>query len=226
MRHRDNPGDRQTRVFIVDDHPIVRQGLTRLINQEPDLLVCGEAEDAPRALAAIQALQPDLALVDISLQGTSGIELVRCIKARFPRVSTLVVSMHNETFYAERALRAGAMGYVMKREPPEKVVEAIRTVRRGGVYLSDRTAAVNLNTNPQSSPGVRSSPVDRLTNREFEVFQLIGQGMGTRQVAQRLQLSVKTIESHCANIKDKLKLASGTQLMAEAIRWVQSPQVD
>jgi len=214
------PG-RKIRVLVVDDHPIVRQGLTQLIASERDMTVSGQAEDAVQALAAIKASVPDIALVDISLHGTSGIDLIQAIKANHPGVSVLVVSMHDESLYAERALRVGAMGYVMKREPPEKVVEGIRRVMSGEVYLSDRMAAAIVKKSVGGRSGAEASPLERLSNRELQVFQLLGRGLGTRQAAEHLHLSAKTVETYRASIKKKLKLKNAAQLVAHAVGWVQ-----
>ena len=209
------------RILLVDDHPIVRQGLAELIQQEPDLSVCGEASDASEALKAIAASQPDIAIVDISLRDTSGIELVKDIKIHRPDLPVLVLSMHDETLYAERALRAGARGYVMKEEATEKLMTAIRTVLEGRMYLSQRMSARLLSQFVDGSPERRGSPVERLSDRELQVFELIGRGLGTRQIAESLHLSVKTIESHRENIKGKLKLTSAAELMQHAIHWVE-----
>lgn len=210
------------KVFLVDDHPIVRQGMAQLIEQESDLFVCGEAEDAPQALQGIEKNQPDVVLVDISLKSTSGVDLIKDLKIRHPRLPVLVLSMHDESFYAERVLRAGARGYVTKEEATEKVLTAIRQVLRGEVYLSDRMAARMLSKLVNGSGERGTSPTDRLTDRELQIFECIGRGLGTREVAQRMHLSVKTIESHRANIKRKLNLDNATQLLQHAIQWVQS----
>lgn len=210
------------KVFLVDDHPIVRQGMAQLIEQESDLFVCGEAEDAPQALQGIEKHQPDVVLVDISLKSTSGVDLIKDLKIRHPRLPVLVLSMHDESFYAERVLRAGARGYVTKEEATEKVLTAIRQVLRGEVYLSDRMAARMLSKLVNGSGERGTSPTDRLTDRELQIFECIGRGLGTREVAQRMHLSVKTIESHRANIKRKLNLDNATQLLQHAIQWVQS----
>jgi len=207
-------------VLIVDDHPIVRQGLAQLIDQEHDLHVCGQAEDAHEAMRAIRELNPDLAIVDISLKDTSGIELSKDIKVRHPGLPVLILSMHDEGIYAERALRAGARGYVMKQEATERVVTAIRRVLSGEVYVSESVAAKmvsKLVAGPAQSGG---SPVDRLSDRELEVFRLIGAGYGTREMAEKLHLSVKTIETYRAHIKEKLDLVDANELLRTAINWV------
>lgn len=212
----------RTKILVVDDHPIVRQGLSLLINQEEDLQVCGEAENAHEALNAIESLEPDMAIVDISLEGVNGVELIKNIKARFPGLLILVLSMHDESLYAERALRAGANGYIMKQEANEKVMEAIRQVLAGEIYVSDKLASKMLHQFVAGKSTPDGSLVQRLSDRELEVFQLIGQGHGTRQIAEELHLSVKTIESYRAHIKDKLKLKNATELVRYAIQWVQS----
>ncbi|HUD47436.1 MAG TPA: response regulator transcription factor [Candidatus Baltobacteraceae bacterium] len=214
-----------TRIVIVDDHPLLRKGVGQLINNEKDLMVVGEAEDAAKALTAIESSRPDVALIDISLGGASGIELLKNIKARFPKLQVLVLSMHDESVYAHRALRAGASGYIMKQEATEKVLTALRKVLRGEVYLSERLGARMLNTLVGGRSPSGTSPIEALSDRELEVFSLIGQGHGTRPIAEKLHLSVKTIESHRAHIKEKLNLQTATELVHHAIQWVQSERV-
>ncbi len=209
------------KVLIVEDHPIMRSGLAQLIGHEPDLMVCGEAEDAHEALAAIEKLEPDIAVVDISLKNSSGIDLIKDIKIRWPKLAVLVLSMHEESFYAERALRAGAMGYVAKAEVSTKVVDGIRQVLSGGVYVSEKITSKMLRKLVGGSKDLDVSPIDRLSDREFEVFELIGQGLQTRQIADKLHLSVKTIDAHRDHIKRKLKLDSATELLKYAVQWVQ-----
>jgi DNA-binding NarL/FixJ family response regulator len=217
------PKKRKKEVLIVDDHPIVREGIVKLLNHEADLTVCGEAEDAPQALKSIEKLKPHIAIVDITLkQGLSGIELIKDIKARYPRLPVLVLSMHNESLYAERTLRAGAKGYIMKQEATEKVVEAIRRVLAGEIYLSERMAQKILHKFVEGKPHTGESPIERLSDRELEVFQLIGHGLKTRRVAEKLHLSVKTIETYREHIKEKLKLKDAAELVQHAIQWVQS----
>jgi DNA-binding NarL/FixJ family response regulator len=211
-----------TRVLIVDDHPLLRKGVGQLIDQEKDLLVVGEAEDAHKAIAAIENTRPDVALIDITLNGASGIELVKDIKVRFPKLKMLMLSMHDESVYAHRALRAGASGYIMKQEGSEKVLTALRKVLRGEVYLSENMGNRMLHTLVNGRGTRTVSPVEALSDRELEVFNLIGQGHGTRAVAERLHLSVKTIESHRAHIKEKLNLQTAPELVHHAIQWVQS----
>lgn len=213
--------NQKNRIFIVDDHPIVRKGLTQLINQEPDLTVCGEAENAEAALELLKKVKPDLAIVDISLRGIDGIELTRLIRARFENIPVLVVSMHDESLFAERALRAGARGYIMKQEAIEKMMEAIHKVLRGELYVSDRVSANIVKRFVDGKAEGVSSPEELLSDREMEVFQLIGQGFGTRQIADQLHVSVKTVETYRANIKVKLNLKNATELMKHAVHWIE-----
>jgi DNA-binding NarL/FixJ family response regulator len=213
---------KQKRIFIVDDHPMMRQGLTQLIGAEPDLAVCGEAEDAGGALTAIGAMKPDLVLADISLPGKNGLELIKDFQAILPGLSVLVISMHDESLYAGRVLRAGGRGYIMKQEGGKKLMHAIRQVLEGKIYVSEKMSADLLETFSGRRAGTESSPVEKLTDREFEVFQLVGQGRGTRDIAEKLHLSVKTVEVHRANIKAKLKLKSASELIHFAVRWSES----
>ena len=207
------------RIVIVDDHPIVRQGLAQLIEQEDDLHICGQAEDAHEAIRAIRELNPNLVIVDISLRTSSGIDLIKDIKAQFPALPVLTLSMHDEALYAERALRAGARGYIMKQEAPEEVVTAIRRVLAGTTYVSQGMAAKMVNKIVAGPGEKNASPVDRLSDRELEVFRLIGEGYGTREMAEKLYLSVKTIETYRAHIKEKLNLQDANELLRAAIRW-------
>ncbi len=218
MQGKTDPSEKR-RIIIVDDHPIVRQGLAQLINQEDDLYVCGQAEDAHQAVRGIRELNPDLVIVDVSLRTTSGIELIKDIKVQFPSLPVLTLSMHDEAIYAERALRAGARGYIMKQEATEEVVNAIRRVLAGTVYVSQGMAA-KMVSKIIAGPGEKgTSPVDRLSDRELEVFRLIGEGYGTREMAEKLYLSVKTIETYRAHIKEKLDLQDANELLRAAIRW-------
>jgi len=217
----ETPTVRKARVLIVDDHPIARLGLAQLINQEQDLEVSAEAENAQEALKAFASCEPDVAIVDISLRGRNGLELVRDIRARHSSLPILVLSIHDETLYAGRALRAGASGYIMKEEAAEEVVAAIRCVLAGEIYLSKNMASRMLHKALRGTGSAAGSPAELLSNRELEVFELMGRGMGTRQVAERLDLSVKTVESYQAHIKAKLNLPSGTELLRHAILWVQ-----
>lgn len=212
------------RILIVDDHPIIRHGLSQLINQEEDLLVCGEAENAQQALEAARTLQPDVALVDISLKETSGLDLVTELKRTSAGLPVVMLTMHDEAVYAERSLQVGAQGYVMKQEPPERVIEAVRTVMNGEIYLSGAMTSKMLKKIAESPSNREPTPVDQLSVRELEIFELIGQGNSTRQVAEQLDLSIKTVDAHRANIKKKLELKSGTELVQMAIKWTLSQE--
>lgn len=212
----------KTQVLVVDDHPIVRQGLSQLINQEFDMQVCGQAEDTPQAISLIKQLKPEVVIVDISLKATSGMELIKDIKASFPDTLILALSMHDESLYAERTLRAGAKGYVMKSVATEKVVTAIRQILSGRIYVSEKMTAKMMRKMVGSGPDVGTSAIERLSDRELEVFTLIGQGNSTRKIAERLHLSVKTIETYRAHIKEKLSLSDATELLQYAIRWSNS----
>jgi DNA-binding NarL/FixJ family response regulator len=210
----------KAKVLVVDDHPIVRKGLTQLLNQEADLAVCAEAEDAPGALAAIEDAKPDVALIDIALPETDGIELIKRIKENYPGLPVLALSMHPESLYAARVLRAGGQGYIMKQEAPEKVVLALRKVLHGEIYLSDAMTTRLLRTMARAPASAQASALDALSDRELQVFRLIGQGHATRRVAEMLHISVKTIESYRENIKEKLGLKDGAELVHHAIQWV------
>src|SRR5438309_1576305 len=204
--------DKRTRVLLVDDHAVVRFGIGQLVNREPDLQVCGEEEDASRALTAITDLKPDLVIADISLKDSSGLELMRNIKAQYPKLPILVVSAHDESIYAEIAFRAGALGYLMKEEALEKVITALRRVLSGAIYVSDSLAAKMLQRQVRGQTDINQSPVKSLSDREMEVFQLIGQWKKTREIAEELHLSVKTIEYYREQIKRKLDLKSAGEL--------------
>ena len=206
------------RILVVDDHPIVRQGMALLINREADLEVCGEAEEASAALAAIERLRPDFVIVDLSLNGPDGMDLIKAIRTRSAALPVLVLSMHDELTYAERALRAGANGYIMKQEATTRVLTAVRRILKGEVYLSDRAASRVVQQYVRGSAR-DTSPIAELSDRELEVFRLIGQGHGTRQIAEELHLSVKTVESYQAHIKEKLSLRSARELVQHAILW-------
>ena len=212
------------KVLLVDDHPLVREGLVNLISQQADLQICGEAGSESQALELIRMVQPHVAIVDISLETGSGIELIKSIKAMFPAVTVLVLSMHDELLYAERALRAGARGYVMKREAAKKVIEAIRCVLAGQLYVSDKIAALMAEKFVEGRQAANASPIEQLSDRELEVFQLLGLGHNTRQIADHLHVGFKTVQAYCARIKQKLKLANATELLREAIRWQESQQ--
>jgi DNA-binding NarL/FixJ family response regulator len=214
----------KTNIFIVDDHPLVREWLTTLIHQQPDLMVCGEAESAAQALELIMSLKPDVAIVDISLKGASGIELIKNLKTVCPGVAIIVLSMHDESLYAERALRAGARGYIMKRETSKRIIAAIRQVLEGKLYVSERLTNLFAKKFVDGQTTTESSPIEQLSDRELEVFQLYGQGCETRQIAESLHVSMKTVQAYCARIKEKLKLTNATELLREAIRWHESQQ--
>jgi DNA-binding NarL/FixJ family response regulator len=207
------------RVLLVDDHPIVRQGLGLLIDREPDLQVCGEADGAQTAFQRLGTLRPDIVVLDISLTGPDGLDVLKEIRLRSVSLPVLILSMHDESIYAERALRAGANGYIMKQEATEKVLVAIRRILQGEVYLSERLTTAMVNQFVHRSAPAKTSPIVNLTDRELEIFRLIGEGHGTRQIADELHLSVKTVESHQAHIKEKLALKSGRELVQHAIEW-------
>jgi DNA-binding NarL/FixJ family response regulator len=209
------------RLLLVDDHPVTREGLAGLLNQYSDFEVCGQASTAPEGLAAAARLKPDLVLVDISLGGTSGLELVKDLAIRHPTLPSLVLSTFDEQLYAERALRAGARGYVMKHEPTQQVIAAIRLVLRGGRYLSEQMGSRLFDKLSGRPAAPRVSEVDQLSDRELEVFELIGEGCTTAQIAAGLHLSVSTVETHRAHIKEKLKLENATELVRRAVEWVQ-----
>lgn len=210
------------RVFLVDDHPMVREQLAHLIDQQPDLQVCGEAADVAEAIEGIERLRPDIAIVDLSLKNSSGLDLIKDLKARESAVPVLVLSMHDESLYAERVLRAGAMGYVSKQENTRNILSAIRRVLDGGIHVSADIAGVLVKRMVGGLNQPDASPVARLADRELEVFQLIGRGQGTRKIAESLNLSVKTVESYRARIKEKLQLDDGIQLLQRAVRWVEN----
>jgi DNA-binding NarL/FixJ family response regulator len=216
----DPPARRQ--VLVVDDHPIVRHGLALLINREPDLMVCGEAEDAHSATRAIASLRPDLVILDISLGGPDGLELLKQIRTRNNNLPVLVMSMHDEATYAERVLRAGANGYIMKQEATDRVLTAVRRILEGQVYVPDRVASRMLRQYAHTSSVTVRSPFASLSDRELEVFRLIGGGRSTRQIAEILHLSVKTVESYQAHIKEKLELRNAHELQYHAIEWAVS----
>ena len=210
------------KILLVDDHPLVREWLANLINEQPDLRVCGEASNAPQAFQKIGVEKPDIVIVDISLEGGSGIELIKNIKAAHPGVAMIVLSMHDESLYAERALRAGARGYIMKREATKKILLAIRTVLGGKLYISDKISDAMAEKFVEGRPTATASPVEQLSDRELEVFQLLGRGFSTRQIADHLRVGFKTVQTYSARLKEKLKLDNATQLLHEAIRWHES----
>ena len=212
--------DGRKKVLIVDDHPLLRDGLAKVINQQPDLVVCGEAANARGGLAAVAKLRPDVAIVDLTMDDGNGLDLIKDLHARNPKLPILVLSMHHENLYAERAVRAGARGYVMKREPVGRVIAALRKVLGGHMALSEEIVSRLLGA-PNHGPAAASdSPADVLSDRELEVFRLFGNGMGTRAIAKILHLAVSTVESYRSGIKQKLGLASATELVASAARFV------
>jgi DNA-binding NarL/FixJ family response regulator len=213
---------KRSKILIVDDHPIVRRGLTQIINLEKDVVVCGESDNIQDALDAIKRLTPNLVLVDISLQDQNGLELIKDIKKRYPRILMLALSMHDETFYAERALRAGAKGYIMKQQLSDSILKAMRKVISGGVYLSGMMSDRILRKVAGGNNKQAKSAVSRLSDREFEVFRLIGAGFGTRQIAQKLSRSLKTIETYREHIKHKLDFKDSSELVQNAIQWSHS----
>ncbi len=217
-------GLKKTRILLVDDHPIVRKGLSQLINNEPDLCICAEAEGGPEAITALEAGKCEMGLIDLSIKGGNGIDLVKSIVAMWPKFPTLVLSMHDEAIYAERALRAGARGYVMKQEATEKMMDAIRAVMRGEIYLSSKMNTHILSRVVEGASGEKMSVIDRLSDRELEVLTLIGHGLGTRLIAEYLHLSVKTVESHRAHLKEKLNIATAPELVRFGVEWVRSQE--
>jgi DNA-binding NarL/FixJ family response regulator len=214
-----NGGKRKRRVLIVDDHPIVRQGLRRVMENEDDLVVCGEAESARDARTAIKELNPDVVIADISLKQGDGIELVRDVRAHYPTLPILVLSMHDETIYAERMLSAGANGYIMKQAASDQFLASVRRVLEGGIYVSEAVGSNMIQKFAAGGAYISANPIDRLSNRELQILHMIGKGMSTRETAQSLNLSIKTIESHRQRIKRKLNLATGTQLVQYAVNW-------
>ena len=221
-RKKAGPPPVKRRILIVDDHPMMRQGLALLINNEPDLATCCEAPTAGQALEAVQRQVPDLVLADITLPDKSGLELIKDLRALHSDLKVLVISMHDESLYAERVLRAGGRGYVMKQEGGAKLLEAIRRVLAGQIHVSEKMSSRILEIFSGRRAEGEASPVENLTDREFEVFQLIGQGKGTRQIAEKLHLSVKTVEVHRVNIKAKLRLESASELIRFAVRWAET----
>lgn len=206
------------RVLIVDDHPIFRAGLNGLVNLEAELTVCGEANDAKQAMQAVEKLHPDLVLLDMSLPGKGGLELLKDIRAIAPQTPVLIISMHDETLYAERVIKAGGRGYIMKQEGPEKIVQAVRKVLSGGISVSERIAAQILDA-MSGGKSRTSSSVSTLTDREFEVYRLLGQGKEPHEIARTLHLSIKTVDTHRAHIRQKLSLRNATELIHHATRW-------
>jgi DNA-binding NarL/FixJ family response regulator len=220
-----NPSDdrdkARTRILIVDDHPLVRESLKKIIQGEPDLVVCGEAEDREQALEIVSATGPRLAIVDLTLKNSHGLELVKDLRERFPEVQSLVLSMHDEMIHAERAIRAGARGYITKYEAPARILQAIRKILSGEIYWSEKAAARVASRIARAAP--TTTKFDLLTDRELQVFQLIGSGQSTRQIAATLHIDVSTVETYRARIKEKLNIESGLELVRHAINWANMP---
>ena len=216
------PQQTRRKILLVDDHPMMRIGVTTLINAEPDLTVAGQANTAEQALTEIPRCQPDVVVTDMTMPGKGGLEFIKDVKALYPELPVLVVSMHDEMLHAERALRAGARGYLMKEAGGEKLLEAIRKVLSGQPYVSERMATKIFDVFSGRGPGSQASPIEKLTDREFEVLQLIGQGLTTKAIAQRLNLSSKTVDVHREHLKEKLQLENATSLIRYAVRWVES----
>jgi DNA-binding NarL/FixJ family response regulator len=212
----------KTKILIVDDHPMMREGLAQLIGQQPDMEVCGQAGDAHDGLKQVKLLKPNLVLVDLTLPGRDGLELIKDIQALEAGVMVLVLSMHDESLYAERVLRAGGRGYVMKQEGGKRIMEAIRQVSAGHIFVSEKMSAKILEIFSGRRPEAAASPVETLTDREFQIFQCIGRGRETKEMARELHVSPKTIEVHRAHIKTKLKIKSMGELIRYAVRWVDS----
>ena len=227
MNHEDTPSSPsatggKSRVLLVDDHPIFRRGLAALLAPEPDLAVCAQAVSAREAMAAVAASHPDLAVVDVSLEGSHGIDLVKDLRVQHPDLPVIVLSMHDEMLYAESALRAGAKGYVMKRAPAEQLLQALRKVLRGGLAFSDEVTTRMLQRTARRPDARNSLPTERLSDRERQVLELIGQGVATRKIAETLHISIKTVQTHRENLKVKLELADSLSLTRFAVHWVES----
>lgn len=212
------------RIFIVDDHPLFRMGLRSLIEADGRFQVVGEAEDAPSTLSQLRTTKVDLVIIDITLRGTNGIELLKQLKAEMPTMQTVLMSMHEEELYVERALRAGATGYIKKDSPPEHVLDGISRALRGGIVLSEQSAEIILRRKMGTSHEVQESTLHNLSDRELEIFHMMGRGASTRECAERLHISVKTVEAHQASIKAKLGLRGATQLRRHAVLWVNQGQ--
>ena len=219
MPHTPRPRRKRGRVLLVDDHPMVRERLAEVINREADLVVCGEAEDRQEAIETILAQPPDLVIVDLKLKNSDGLELIKDIRARWPKMRMLVVSMHDESLYAERVIRAGASGYITKQEATRKILLAIRRVLAGSIYLNEKTANRLISRLTAHTGRVAATPAESLADREFQVFELTGRGLNTHEIARRLHIAVKTVETYRARIKEKLKLQDASELLQLAIAW-------
>lgn len=212
---------KKIKIFLVDDHPIIRQGIRQVVEREDDFNVVGEAANASDAIKEINKLKPDIAIVDIMLDGSiNGIELVKSIRERFPEIYSIILSMHDESLYAERAIRAGARGYIMKEVAPRSIVDAIRTVLSGELYISENQSKKIIDKLMHGSADTEGLSLDSLSDREFEIFQLLGNGFSTKEIAQKLNLSIYTVESHKRNIKTKMKLKNSSDVIKHAIQWV------
>jgi len=220
-KRKPSSGDRKKRVMIVDDHPMMRKGMTLLVNQQKELMVCCEAAAGAEAMELVDASAPDLAIIDVSLEGSSGLELIKDLRARHPEVLVLVLSMHDESVYAERILRAGARGYVMKSVGAKTILSAIRQVLKGGIFLSQRMSEFVLGSLTENLPRMSHAPIHSLTDREFEIFELVGEGKTVRQIAKLLHLSSKTVDTHRRNIMEKLHFDNVTGLLRHAVRWTE-----
>lgn len=217
-----NSTNRKQKILLVDDHPLLRHGLVGLIDQQPDMEVCGEADSASAAIELANKLRPDAAIVDLGLKKSMGLELIKDLRVQHPRLPILVLSMHDEALYTERVLRAGARGYIMKDEPGEEILAAIRRILGGKIYLSNNMGTKLLSPMMPGAPKIGQSPIDKLSDRELEVFQMLGKAYETRQIAETLRVSVKTVESYREHIKVKLNLDNSIQLIRRAVEWVQS----
>jgi DNA-binding NarL/FixJ family response regulator len=214
------------KIMLVDDHPVVREGLAAAINEESDFVVCAKAPNGVKAMQAAETTQPDVAIVDISLEGRNGLELIKDLRARYPKLPIMALSMHDEELYAERVLAARAQGYVMKREPIETVLSALRRLLQGGIFLSEKMTNRIVRNYPNRETVQERTPVGLLSDRELEVFHLVGQGLGTSQIASQLNLSMKTVSCYRQNIKAKLQLQSATEVVRFAVHWARANQVD
>jgi len=218
----DKINEKKIQVLIVDDHPVVRDGLTTIINHERDMYVCGEADNTHQALKAVTELKPDIVIIDISLKNSDGIKLTKSIKAGHPKLSTIVLSVHDESVYAERALLAGAQAYLMKDAVSKNIVQAIRTVLSGEIYVSNEMSKKFLHRIAGDKAGTTKTPIESLSDREFEIFHLIGEGYKASQIAKKLHLSVKTVETYRGRLKEKMNLDSASELLQYAIKWIKS----